>query len=56
MDSLVGLPEDLQVKEVPETGAMDFIQYFTKSEADLQRDFPLKSGLEKAGMLWICWL
>ena len=37
-------------------GEKDFVQFFTKSEVELERKFPaLKSCLAKNGMLWISW-
>lgn len=55
-DSLIGLPEELDLREVPEYGEMDYVHYFTKSAADLIRDFSkLKDSLKTNGMLWISW-
>ena len=55
-ESLVGLPEDLDVRELPEFGKMDFVQYFSESREEFERDFQsLKASLKKSGMLWVCW-
>ncbi|HSV85396.1 MAG TPA: hypothetical protein VLH85_02405 [Levilinea sp.] len=35
---------------------LDFIQYFTRSRADLEKALPaLKSIMAIDGMIWICW-
>jgi hypothetical protein len=37
-------------------GPLDFIQYFAKSKADLEKIFPeLKQALSQNGSLWISW-
>lgn len=38
------------------TGQFDYIHLFTKTQADLDRRFPvLKKHLDAAGMLWVSW-
>jgi hypothetical protein len=54
-DLLIDLPENLTTLERPRA-PMNFILYFTRSEADLIKQFPkLAATLAPAGMLWISW-
>ena len=55
-DATLGeLPPGAQRLAKP-TGAVDFIQFFTKQRSELERRFPaLKKELAETGMLWISW-
>jgi len=49
------LPPDVKFARDLET-PLDFIQYFTRTRADLQKALPaLKSIMAVDGMIWICW-
>ncbi len=55
LDTLGGLPELVILVSGP-ADELDFIQYFTKSAAELKVRFPeLKATLATTGMLWISW-
>lgn len=48
------LPEGAAM--VADREGLDFIHYFTKEKAALERDFPLlRDRIHKAGMIWISW-
>lgn len=52
---LAPLPKNLRLHKKPE-GEIDFIHFFTASEAELTAQLPLlKKHLAKNGMLWISW-
>ncbi|HWV31837.1 MAG TPA: hypothetical protein VN038_19390 [Dyadobacter sp.] len=54
-DLLEGLPADIAVFEEPASG-VDFIHYFTKQAASLERDLPvLKKEIVPNGTIWISW-
>lgn len=54
-DLLEGLPADIVVFEEPASG-VDFIHYFTKQAASLERDLPvLKKEIVPNGTIWISW-
>lgn len=54
--NLLGTLPDAVVIGDEQTGQCDFIQFFTKSQADLLDQFPrLKQGLKSDGMLWVSW-
>ena len=49
------LPENVTVLKRLR-GPLDFIQFFTKCRAELQKELPrLKGNLAKNGMIWISW-
>src|SRR5690242_8962237 len=55
---ILNAPQDYPIKIGTQNLTKDagFIQYFTRSLADLTDQFPkLKDHLAKDGMLWICW-
>lgn len=55
-DEILGpLPENaIRLKYL--RGGMDFIQFFTREQTDLEEQFPqLKGALAPNGMLWISW-
>jgi len=54
-DLLEGLPADIEVLEDASVNA-DFIHYFTKRAADLERDLAdLKKAIVSNGAIWISW-
>lgn len=54
-DLLEGLPADIMVFEEPAQG-IDFIHYFTKQAAGLERDLAaLKKEIVPFGTIWISW-
>lgn len=54
-DLLEGLPVDIVVLEEP-VPELDFIHYFTKQAAGLERDLPaLRSEIVPNGTIWISW-
>ncbi len=54
-DLLEGLPADIVVFEEPASG-VDFIHYFTKQAANLERDLPvLRKEIVPNGTIWISW-
>lgn len=54
-DLLEGLPADIVVLEEP-VPELDFIHYFTKQAAGLERDLPaLRSEIVPDGTIWISW-
>lgn len=54
-DTLGQLPGDVIVR-VRFNGLFDFIQFFTKQKAELEKQFPrLKKSLRQDGMVWISW-
>lgn len=54
-DTLGQLPTDVNLLEQPQP-AIDFIQFFTKSQLELEAEFPrLKEVMAVNGMLWISW-
>ena len=54
-DTLGQLPPDVWVEQNP-AADLDFVQYFTKSQAEVEAQFPaLKQAIAQTGMLWICW-
>jgi hypothetical protein len=51
----VDLPPDMKVVKDAKT-KKDFIHYFTKSAAQLKKDFKtLRNEIEQDGMIWISW-
>lgn len=54
-DLLEGLPADIVVFEEPVSG-LDFVHYFTKQAASLERDLPaLRQEIVPNGTIWISW-
>ncbi|MGG7663452.1 DUF3052 domain-containing protein [Dyadobacter sp. BHUBP1] len=54
-DLLEGLPADIIVLEEP-VPELDFIHYFTKQAAGLERDLPaLRRQIVPNGTIWISW-
>jgi len=54
-DLLEGLPADIVVFEDSVSG-LDFVHYFTKQTASLERDLPaLKQAIVPNGTIWISW-
>lgn len=54
-DTLGQLPADVNLLERSQP-AIDFIQFFTKSQLELEAEFPrLKKAMAVNGMLWISW-
>ncbi|MDR6809178.1 hypothetical protein J2Y45_006392 [Dyadobacter sp. BE34] len=54
-DLLEGLPADIVVFEEPTPG-LDFVHYFTKQAASLERDLPaFKQEIVPNGTIWISW-
>jgi len=49
------LPNQVQ-RRARASGPLDFLQFFTSEQAELERSFPvLARALAPAGMLWISW-
>lgn len=56
VETLGPLPADVALLEVAIDGEMDFVQYFTKSSAELESAFPrLKAMLKPNATLWVSW-
>ena len=54
-DTLGQLPADVNLLKQSQS-AIDFIQFFTKSQLELEAEFPrLKKAMAVNGMLWISW-
>jgi hypothetical protein len=54
-DLLEGLPADIEVFEEPTLG-VDFVHYFTKQAASLERDLAaMKNEIVPNGTIWISW-
>lgn len=50
------LPHDVKQKYAIDSTTFDLIQYFSRSQEDLNMQFPkLKQAISKIGMLWISW-
>ncbi len=49
------LPGDIKI-DIEEKGRKDFIHYFAKNEAELNKMLPkLKTEINPAGMIWVSW-
>ena len=55
-DRILGkMPRDVK-RKIAAVGALDFVQFFTAEQRELERRFPgLERALAPAGMLWISW-
>lgn len=57
LDLLGSLPDDVTIINDRNTGLADFIHLFVVDEKALHNDFPpLKSKLDKNGMIWVSWI
>ncbi|MDR8393689.1 hypothetical protein NC796_21220 [Aliifodinibius sp. S!AR15-10] len=56
-DLLGELPGEVKLVRMGNPDPVDFIHLFAKKEAILHNEFPpLKSQLNKTGMLWVSWI